>query len=53
MICDVSDEAQIKALVATTVERFGKIDILVNNAALYSQLEETSSPTSTSPCGTR
>ena len=41
MICDVSDEAQIKALVARTVERFGKIDILVNNAALYSQLEET------------
>ena len=41
MICDVSDEAQIKALVAKTVERFGKIDILVNNAALYSQLDET------------
>ena len=41
MICDVSDEAQVKALVAKTVERFGKIDILVNNAALYSQLEET------------
>ena len=40
-ICDVSDEAQVKALVAKTVERFGKIDILVNNAALYSQLEET------------
>ena len=33
--------AQVKALVAKTVERFGKIDILVNNAALYSQLEET------------
>ena len=41
MVCDVSDEAQVKALVAKTVERFGKIDILVNNAALYSQLEET------------
>jgi NAD(P)-dependent dehydrogenase (short-subunit alcohol dehydrogenase family) len=41
MICDVSDEAQIKALVARTIERFGKIDILVNNAALYSKLEET------------
>ncbi len=41
MVCDVSDEAQVKALVASTVERFGKIDILVNNAALYSQLEET------------
>ena len=41
MVCDVSDEAQIKALVARTIERFGKIDILVNNAALYSKLEET------------
>jgi NAD(P)-dependent dehydrogenase (short-subunit alcohol dehydrogenase family) len=40
MVCDVSDEAQVKALVDRTVERFGKIDILVNNAALYSQLEE-------------
>jgi gluconate 5-dehydrogenase len=29
---DVSDEAQCKALVAKTLERFGKIDILVNNA---------------------
>src|ERR1700742_3585722 len=41
MVCDVSDEAQVKALVANTIERFGKIDILVNNAALYSKLEET------------
>jgi NAD(P)-dependent dehydrogenase (short-subunit alcohol dehydrogenase family) len=41
MVCDVSDESQVKALVASTVERFGKIDILVNNAALYSHLEET------------
>ncbi len=40
-ICDVSDESQVKALVANTVERFGKVDILVNNAALYSNLEET------------
>jgi len=35
---DVSDEAQCKALVAKTVERFGKIDILINNAALYAPL---------------
>ena len=40
MIFDVSDESQVKALVAKTMERFGKIDILVNNAAVYSQLEE-------------
>src|SRR5438270_12789064 len=35
---DVSDEAQVKALVAATIERFGTIDILVNNAAIYSTL---------------
>jgi NAD(P)-dependent dehydrogenase (short-subunit alcohol dehydrogenase family) len=37
-ICDVSDETAIKALVAHTIERFGQIDILVNNAAVYSTL---------------
>jgi NAD(P)-dependent dehydrogenase (short-subunit alcohol dehydrogenase family) len=35
---DVSDEAQCKKVVAKTLERFGKIDILVNNAALYAPL---------------
>src|SRR4029077_19156539 len=38
MTFDVSDEKQVKALVAKTMERFGKIDILVNNAALYATL---------------
>src|SRR6185437_6354346 len=37
-VCDVSDEAQVKELVARTTERFGQIDILVNNAALYATL---------------
>jgi NAD(P)-dependent dehydrogenase (short-subunit alcohol dehydrogenase family) len=36
--CDVSDEAAVKNLVAQTIARFGQIDILVNNAALYSAL---------------
>jgi NAD(P)-dependent dehydrogenase (short-subunit alcohol dehydrogenase family) len=36
---DVSDEAAVKHLVAQTIERFGQIDVLVNNAALYSTLE--------------
>src|ERR1043166_3072039 len=35
---DVRDEVQCKALVAKTIERFGKIDILINNAALYAPL---------------
>ena len=36
---DVSDEKAVKSLVAQTIERFGQIDILVNNAALYSTLK--------------
>ncbi len=40
MICDVSDEAQVKALVGEAIDRFGKIDILVNNAALFATLQE-------------
>lgn len=39
-IADVSDEEAVKRLVAQTVERFGKIDILVNNAALFAPLAE-------------
>src|SRR5215831_7316254 len=35
---DVSDETAVKGLVTQTIERFGQIDILVNNAALYSSL---------------
>jgi NAD(P)-dependent dehydrogenase (short-subunit alcohol dehydrogenase family) len=33
--CDVSDDASVEACVAATKARFGRIDILVNNAALY------------------
>src|SRR4051812_32242194 len=39
-IADVSDEGAVKRLVAQTVERFGGIDILVNNAALFAPLAE-------------
>src|ERR1039458_3163210 len=38
---DVSDEKAVKNLVAQTIERFGQIDVLVNNAALYSKLAPT------------
>src|SRR5437660_8569741 len=39
-ICDVSDENAVRRLVARTMERFGQIDVLVNNAALYAPLHE-------------
>src|SRR5450759_1215576 len=38
---DVSDEKTVKNLVAQTIERFGQIDVLVNNAAVYSTLKPT------------
>ena len=33
LACDIRDEAAVEAAVAATVERFGGIDILVNNAS--------------------
>jgi NAD(P)-dependent dehydrogenase (short-subunit alcohol dehydrogenase family) len=39
-VTDVSDEGAVKALVGKTMDRFGKIDILVNNAALFAPLTE-------------
>ena len=39
--CDVSDESSVKRLVDRALERFGKIDILVNNAALFAQIKPT------------
>jgi NAD(P)-dependent dehydrogenase (short-subunit alcohol dehydrogenase family) len=38
---DVSSEDQVKEMVRTTVERFGRIDILVNNAAILITHGET------------
>ena len=36
LACDIRDEAQVKAAIATTVERFGRLDIVVNNASAIS-----------------
>jgi 3-oxoacyl-[acyl-carrier protein] reductase len=33
--CDVADADQVDAAVATTIDRFGGIDILINNAGLH------------------
>ncbi|KCZ86126.1 dehydrogenase [Hyphomonas adhaerens MHS-3] len=37
LVCDVTDEAQVRQSVDQAVERFGGIDILVNNAAFFNQ----------------
>ena len=41
MHADVSSEDSVTAMVAATVERFGTVDILVNNAAVSSSLKMT------------
>ena len=38
---DVADEASTRALAEQTMERFGRIDVLVNNAAIYYDLDRT------------
>ncbi|MFH5822846.1 SDR family NAD(P)-dependent oxidoreductase [Georgenia sp. AZ-5] len=35
---DVSDESSAEAMVAATMERYGQVDVLVNNAAIFSAL---------------
>jgi NAD(P)-dependent dehydrogenase (short-subunit alcohol dehydrogenase family) len=40
-VTDVSDECQVEKLVANTIERFSKIDVLVNNAAMFAVLQPT------------
>src|SRR5439155_9997766 len=37
--CDVSDEEDVERMVAAAVDRYGRIDVLVNNAGLYASLE--------------
>lgn len=37
--CDVTDYAAVEALVATTVERFGGVDILCTNAGIFPQVK--------------
>lgn len=34
-VCDISDKSAVDAMVASTVERFGRVDALVNNAQTF------------------
>ena len=37
--CDVTDEARVDEAVAEVVERFGRLDVLVNNAGVFSTMQ--------------
>ena len=43
--CDVSDDAQVAAMVKKTVEAFGRIDVAYNNAGVQNVLAETADTT--------
>lgn len=38
--CDVSDEAQVRAMVEKTVETFGRLDAAYNNAGINSPVTD-------------
>ena len=40
--CDVTDPDGVRAMVAETVEAFGKVDIMVTNAAIFADLQQRS-----------
>jgi NAD(P)-dependent dehydrogenase (short-subunit alcohol dehydrogenase family) len=39
--CDVSDDAQVEAMVKQTVDAFGHLDVAYNNAGVQNVLAET------------
>jgi NAD(P)-dependent dehydrogenase (short-subunit alcohol dehydrogenase family) len=43
--CDVADDAQVEAMVAQTVDTFGRLDVAYNNAGVQNVLAETADTT--------
>lgn len=54
-VCDVTDEAQVKAMVEKTVARFGKLDAAYNNAGIMPARVETADTETEAfrPCDSR
>lgn len=44
--CDVSDEAQVAALIARTVAEYGRLDMAFNNAGVMAKIAPTADATS-------
>ena len=44
MVCDVADEAQVTALVAKAADRFGRLDVMYNNAGIASPHRSAGGP---------
>jgi len=41
VVCDVSNESSVQSMVKATVERFGRVDILINNAAHFMAVKKS------------
>jgi len=46
VLCDVSDEAQVAALVERTIKEYGRLDMAFNNAGVMAKLAPTAEATS-------
>ncbi len=45
VVCDVSDDAQVEAMIKKTVSAFGRLDAAYNNAGIQNVLAETADTT--------
>jgi len=46
VLCDVSDEAQVAAVVERTIKEYGRLDMAFNNAGVMAKLAPTAEATS-------
>lgn len=44
LVCDVTDEASVSAMVDSVIQQYGKIDILINNAAIDPKVPDGEKP---------